>query len=425
MGLFDNTPSEDGGSAYVISQQDDTKAITWRNGMADIAEMMKISGEATEEQGIQAGLARANLNVSNGKVNMMSVLQVPWHGLGTVINQAATSAEALRFAGLAGWDLEKIQAYVDVTDHSGQAKHLPTNRYGIVRRDTGKILGVVGSRYTVFSNEQCFDFMDAVVGEGGARFETAGAIGDGERVWMLAKMPVTAEVAEGDTLEPYIMFGTSHDGSSSVWCFPTSVRTVCANTYRLAMLGRKSGLNIRHTQNIDSKIDQARKVLGLAVRTHDNFVLTARQLARTPLHSPVDYFNAALNTIVDVAVAGVTVDAANIDSTELLKAILSIEDPDERRDEEARLETVKSRRKELMADMLERFESDRCNGKPSIAGSMWAAVNAVTESVDHSPLYTYRGSPQVRRESRFMSIMDGRASEITNAAISLALNLSL
>ena len=58
------------------------------------------------------------------------------------------------------------------------------NKRAIIRKDTERILGVVGSRYQPLQNRSAFSFFDGVFGDDKARYESAGVLGDGERVWM-------------------------------------------------------------------------------------------------------------------------------------------------------------------------------------------------------------------------------------------------
>jgi hypothetical protein len=51
------------------------------------------------------------------------------------------------------------------------------------------LLGVVSRRYQPLQNVEAFEFFDPIVGEKKAYFETAGALGEGERVWVMARMP--------------------------------------------------------------------------------------------------------------------------------------------------------------------------------------------------------------------------------------------
>ncbi len=114
-----------------------------------------------------------------------------WHQLGTVIAEAATSAEAIHLAGL-NWTVEQQPVYL------GSGKRIP-DRLANVRGDTGAVLGVVSTGYQVFQNEDCFDFMDALVADRLAKFETAGALREGRQIWMLARIPSAPPAATSST----------------------------------------------------------------------------------------------------------------------------------------------------------------------------------------------------------------------------------
>lgn len=415
------------GGAKVVSEQNDRSQVTvdlnsvsWDEREYGMTREQAIATGRINPEAIKASaLRRANLGSSNGKITVMSANTVPWHGLGTVISQAATSAEALRFAGLSGWDLKKIQAYVDFGD-----KRLETGTWGIVRGDTGKLLGTVGSRYQIVSNEECFAFCDDIVDGTATRYETAGAIGEGERVWLLAKLPGDSQIVPGDEIKPYVLFATSHDGSGAIQVIPTDVRVVCANTYRTAIAGRKRGISLRHTKNVRKNVAAAREAIGLVARSHETFVETAKVLTNVPVRNPVQFFEGCLDGIVDVTVAERSVNSRTIADGSVLSAILEIRDSEERLRAESAYRNAVDRRKELLDDILGRWESDTCNGIPGIAGSAWSAVNAVNETANHSSLFSYKGSPTTRRESRFTSIVDGRAAEISDYAMSQAMALS-
>lgn len=437
----------------VVSSNHDVNSINWVRGMSDPGEMIscgylpqlrRLPNEADADYakrimpiimslpldertriiqtGMQSAIRRANLNVTNGKVSMFSALVPPWHGLGVVLDGTANTAEALKAANLANWDLRKVEQWIDWNGNK-----VATGSFAIVRQDTGKVLThgtSVGSRYQILSNEECFDFMDGVIA-GGAQYETAGAIGNGETVWLLAKYPEIVRHAPGDESYTYLAFGTSHDGSSSIWCYPTNLRIECANTNRLALQGKRLGVNFRHTTNVKTKAKQAAEALGLAKRNNERYEALSHSLVEQRMLRPEAYFNVVLDDVLckteAYQIAGQTMTKANLDSGELLKAVMTITDADERNTEEKRMKRAVETHKELLVDILERFESERNNNKPSIQGSAWAAYNAVTEHADHSPLYRFRGTDTQRKESRFNSVLNGRAQEIKETALELVL----
>ena len=181
---------------------------------------------------------------------MMYVREKPWHGLGTEVAEAPTSADALRFAGL-DWKVEQEP----VCNVRGGV--IPGYKANVRDRD-GSVLGIVGKRYKVVQNEDAFKFTDGLIG-GEVRYETAGSLRGGRQIWLLAKMG-TCRIA-GDEVEPYLCFTNAHDGSSGVKVCMTPIRVVCNNTLNLALNSAKRSWTMRHTESIHERLDEARDCL--------------------------------------------------------------------------------------------------------------------------------------------------------------------
>lgn len=180
--------------------------------------------------------------------------QVPWHGMGTIVEDAPTSEDAIRLAGL-DWKVEQKPIYLaDGTEIQGS--------YANVRSSDNKPLGIVGGRYSIVQNTDAFTFTDELLGEG-VRYETAGSLKDGKVIWLLAKLPEKYEIL-GDKVDPYVVFTNTHDGSGAVRVAMTPVRVVCNNTLNMAMRSAKRVWTARHTGNIHSKLDDAMYTLELA-----------------------------------------------------------------------------------------------------------------------------------------------------------------
>lgn len=184
---------------------------------------------------------------------MMYVREKPWHGLGTEVTEAPTSADALKLAGL-DWNVNQEEVF----DKKGIK--IPGYRVN-VRSSDNSILGIVGERYRIVQNVDAFRFTDNLIG-GGVRYETAGSLKCGHRIWLLAKMP-DKQIA-GDTVEPYLCFTNSHDGSCGVKVCMTPVRVVCNNTLNVALGSAKRIWSMKHTENIHERLNEARNCLFLA-----------------------------------------------------------------------------------------------------------------------------------------------------------------
>jgi phage/plasmid-like protein (TIGR03299 family) len=215
----------------------------------------------------------ANLATTDDRTAMMYAGETPWHGLGTRLDEPATAEEAI---GAAGLDY-RVELHSLRTD---DAVPIP-QRKAVLRSDTRQVLGVVGNSYVPVQNHQCFGFLDGVVADGRLRYHTAGALGKGEKVWMLAKLPNKIRVrGSEDVTEQFLLLSNSHDGSSSLRVFFTPIRVVCGNTLAAAeRRGRGQGVSVIHKGDLAAKVGEAQEVLGFARRYYDDLEERINHLA--------------------------------------------------------------------------------------------------------------------------------------------------
>ncbi|ODA29085.1 DUF932 domain-containing protein [Planctopirus hydrillae] len=321
------------------------------------------------------------LATTNDRTAMMYAGKVPWHGLGTRLDEPATAREAIEAAGLDYLaELKAIKTTDDVPVPSRKA---------VVRSDSGDVLGVVGNSYVPVQNYQAFGFLDAVVADGSLRYHTAGALGKGERVWMLAKLPDDIRVKGSDDItEKYLLLSNSHDGSSSLRVHFTPIRVVCSNTLAIAARnGRGQGVSIIHKGDLATKVRQAQEVLGLATRFYDN---VQEQIDRLARHYP---------------------------SPRQLEEYFRQVYPDSP-------EGPSTRAKNIREEFLRLFEQGIGHDMPEIRHTTWTALNAVTEYVDH--YRSTRGqTPQNRASNRLESAWFGSGARIKERAWELALKMAV
>jgi phage/plasmid-like protein (TIGR03299 family) len=143
------------------------------------------------------------------------------------------------------------------------SSYTPINGYKAnIRSTANEVLGVVTDRYKVVQNKEAFEFTDALVGEG-VKYETAGSLQNGRRVWMLAKLP-EKYIIGGEKIEPFMVFSNGHDGSTAIRVCMTPIRVVCQNTLNLAITGARRSWSAKHTGGIQTKMHEARATLDLA-----------------------------------------------------------------------------------------------------------------------------------------------------------------
>ncbi|MGO4770909.1 DUF932 domain-containing protein [Flavobacterium sp. W22_SRS_FK3] len=210
-----------------------------------------------------------NYNEQSGKHSFFSTKQTVWHNLGQVITDYPTSAEAIKHAGL-DYQVEKRTLFTPSSDEiilDNERMHnkieVP-NYFSTVRTDNDAVLGVVGKDYQIVQNKDAFSFFDSIVGGDGILYETAGALGKGERIFITAKLPDYIRVGNDDLIEKYLFLTTSHDGSGSITAAFTPIRIVCNNTLNAAMNNKTNTVRIRHTSNAKQRLEQAHKVMGIS-----------------------------------------------------------------------------------------------------------------------------------------------------------------
>ena len=299
--------------------------------------------------------------------SMFSVREKPWHYAQTkevtkIIQEAPTSKDALIAAGL-NWNVNSAPVY--------QENGLIIPRYKAnVRDKDNKVLGIVSERYKIVQNSEAFEFTDSLIGEtefGKVRYETAGSLNGGRKIWLLAKMP-NRKVLDDD-FEPYICFANSFDGSGAVQVCATPVRVCCSNTLNMALNTAKRKWSTKHVGDMQSKLEEAKLCLQLADKYMNGLAEEAERLANTKLYK--EQIDEILNEMFPVE-----------------------EDASERK---------KNNVKEL------KNEYYMCYVQPDIAkfiGTAYGAVNAMSDLVTHS---SPKRNTANFNENRWGKIMDGHA----------------
>ncbi len=298
-----------------------------------------------------------------------NVPPTPWHAVGTELLSPATAREAIDASGL-NFTVAKrpLKEVLDLRYPTGA-----TNSWATVRTDTGEVLGIVGDDYEPIQNSDAFAFFDNLVGTDEAMYETAGMLGRGERIWILAKLPRYINVLRKDFVNKYLLLSNSHDGTSQVRVKLTPIRVVCNNTLTAALQG-SGEINIAHTRNATEDMKQALSLLGLSNMLFDQLkaIFNRMTLIKITDKQLLDYVRALV--------------------------------PDNGEEKE----DVKS--EEIRKTFLELYESGQ--GADLSRGSLWGAFNCVTEYVDHKM--------EGASDSRLESVWFGRGEKMKLKAFQLA-----
>lgn len=283
-----------------------------------------------------------NLEERGSEASMFYTGETPWHQLGRRLNKPATAGEAMQAARL---DYTVVKRPLKAVINGRHYADVP-NAFATVRMDTNQVLGVVGSRYEPVQNKDAFNFFDPLVDKDEAIYHTAGVLGRGEKIWLLAKLPSYIRVGKrGDAIEKFVLLYNSHDGSSHIRLKLTPVRVVCNNTLTCALQGTDAEVRIKHTASATEKLQEAHKILELY----------------NGLYQQLDYiFN--------------RMSLRKVTSQQLLDYVKTLVPDNQEAESNVRTENIRSNIIRLHDDTPEAAMH---------RGTLFGAYNAVTELVDH------------------------------------------
>lgn len=296
-----------------------------------------------------------NFKDKGSNTSFVSRKEIAWNKLGKVVD-SMTSKECMTLAGL---DFEvglaplvalvnnpilveeskKTNIVTKINSTLYRSKEVEGS-FATYRTDTNEVFGVVGSRYEVIQNIEAFEFFDSIIGEGHAYYETAGALGNGETIFLTAKLPSKLIVGKED-IDKYLLFTMAHDGSSSVQVMFTPIRVVCNNTLSAAIQSTQNKVTIRHTKNARKRLEVAKEILGLTSVQSGKYEEVFNLFTKTKITDTV------FEDFIDV--------------------VFNFESKDEQ---------LSTRSENKRNSILEYYEIGV--GQEGIQGTLWGAYNAVT-----------------------------------------------
>jgi len=283
----------------------------------------------------EATLRRLHLRVPQTTSPYPEIATALWHQMGIELNHPATAREAIQMAGL---------DYTVVKKPLGLKTGLKQEAYATLRTDTGDILGVANESYEPIQNIDAFTFFDTLVAEDEAIYETAGILGKGECVWVLAKLPGYIKVHGNDIVNKYILLTNHHDGSAHVRLKIIPIRVICNNSLAAALQGA-GDIAICHSPNAAWDSQQATKMLTLSNYLHEELEVVFNRMAAKKINDE--------------------------QLQEYVQALIPV-------NEETRHST---RAEKIRTSVLELHGSGR--GAYLARGTVWGAFNSVAEYTDH------------------------------------------
>ena len=299
----------------------------------------------------------------------------PWHGLGTEINQETSFWDSFELAGL-NWEVDTKPLF---TGDGEKVSHRAAYRVS-----DGRILGIVGKRWTPLQNRDAFEIFEPLVDAGEMVIHTAGSLRNGERIWALCQLNQdNSEIVAGDEVAKFVLLSNGHDGKLAVHFGFTPIRVVCANTEALARGSKASKLvRVRHSRFVKQNVQDLRNVMNFANQEFEATAEQYRYLASKGINSE--------------------------DLDKYIKIVLGIG--------EKSADEMTTRSKNIVSSIEDLFEGGRGSDIAGVRGTYWGAYNAVTEYLNYSKGRT--------ANNRMDSVWFGQNGTMNQKALDTALELS-
>jgi phage/plasmid-like protein (TIGR03299 family) len=316
------------------------------------------------------------IEIVNGKASMAFFGELPWHGLGTALEEADLY-DWQRACTKSGLDWEAELVPLMTADTQTQVDHV-----AVRRKTDGRILGTVGPRYTILQNRSAFQWFQPFLDAKEAALHTAGSLQEGSRIWVLAKLnrePLV--IAPGDDVAKFVLLSHGHDGSLAVRVGFTPIRVLCANTLAMAHGTDASKLiRLKHTRDIHENLENIRQVMSLANAQFEATAEQYRLLARKSINQA--------------------------DLRRYVKTVLVVKD-----------DQPSTRMKNTIDEIIGKCESGKGNDLPSVRGSYWTAYNGLNEWLAYQ-----RGHNQ---QNRLNSLWFGDSAKVNRFALETALAMAV
>lgn len=271
------------------------------------------------------------------------------------------------------------------------------NAFATYRTDYNIPLGVVKSKYTIVQNNDAFNFFDDAIGKNSAIWQTAGFWGNGERIFVSAKLPNNILV-KGDPVENYLVFTNTHDGSGGVKILFTPIRVICQNTLNAAIRNSSNYVSFRHTTSVHNKISVAQEILGISKIKSEEFGQYCNLLANIKVtdEDVIQFIGENLLTSDEIQRLK---DTGHTIKDIAYRSGLALTDS-----------KISSRKMNVISDTYSYYFDGP--GQRDILGTAWGAVNAISGY--------YSNIDNIEGTKRFDSICYGDKSRKIENAFALA-----
>lgn len=218
------------------------------------------------------------------------------------------------------------------------------DKMALIREDTNKALGVRGTGYVPYQNEELLTLLDRISQETDLKLHSGGTFGEGKKVWLQLKSKDL--ILPGDKIEGYISGFNSFDGSSSLAFGNTNLTVSCQNTFWKGY--REVSSRIQHSASMGIRIETILKNINRLLEEEQDTFQTIERLGNVTMSEKVKQL--VINKMFDL-------------------------------DKEEKLDTEYSSRKK---NQMDKFYIDMSGELKSKGENLWGLFSSVTKYTTHS-----------------------------------------
>ena len=202
-----------------------------------------------------------------------------WHAIGKDVQECRSMEAVLAASGL-DYEVEKAPIFQHVDAMTPRHEAIP-NRFITRRAIDGdafhngyKVYDVVSDKFEIIQNRDAFSFVNYMGDE--LSFEKAGETANG-MIYIIGKLPEVNVL--GDAFVPHVIFRNGFNGKVKITAAITPLRMVCQNQFNFAFKNAENTVTIRHVQNAESKLEEARETLRMCADYMQELTLMAEHYA--------------------------------------------------------------------------------------------------------------------------------------------------
>lgn len=305
----------------------------------------------------------------------VSVREPAWHQLGTVVEDQITAMEALKVAGL-DYEYQMTPLVVNLPDGTV----LETDKVAVLRSPTSddpewRTFGVVSKNYQVLPNKALAEGLDALATVSGWKFETAGALDKGRRVFMT--LSTGQRSVKNDVYDSYVVVTDAKGTGESLQILMAPTRVVCQNTLIMAKDASTMNIRLRHNTGLANDYQFWTKMLH-RLETQQNQMFTTLDImaGRKLKDDEFDEFAASVFPMPKENETQKRLEALGVEESPTLDKILAANEY---------WTSYSIEHRAGLKELYERFNDSDENTdtkNSEFAGTAYAALQAATEIAD-------------------------------------------